>query len=87
MTELGQMLVEHGIKKGMAKGKSYGESIKLICQVRKKVAKGMDASQIAEMLEEDEIVIDRIVILLKEYGESSDEKLAEKLQDLNVTQK
>lgn len=80
MTELGQMLVEHGMKKG----KTYGESIKLICLVRKKVDKGMDVSEITEMLEEDESVINKIVMLLKEYGESSDESLAEKLQDLNT---
>ena len=69
----------------MKKGKTYGESMKLIWLVRKKVAKGMDVAQITEILEEDENVIGKIVMLLAEYGESSDESLAEKLQDLDIS--
>lgn len=61
MTILGQMLMEDGMKKGIEKG----EMIKLISQVLKKAKKGMTPKMIAETLEEDSEIVERICRAVK----------------------
>lgn len=69
---------------GRIEGKAIGEYIKLIQLVRKKVEKGADSSQIADMLEEDETIVNQIAALIKENENCSDEKLAEKLVSFDI---
>ena len=60
MTKLGQMLVDDGIEKGIERGREEGEIKKLIAIVLKKIRKNCDVPEIAEMLEEEESVIQKI---------------------------
>ncbi len=68
---------EEGLKDGLAKGLE----LKLIRQVCKKLAKNLSVPEIADMLEEDENVIQKIVdIALPLAPDFDTEKIFEKLK-------
>lgn len=91
MTLLGEMLVADGMRKGMQKGlqegkqegriegREEGGQIKLISMVRKKMLRGYDPAQIAEVLEEEPAKVEKICRILKAEGmEVSDEEIYRK---------
>ena len=61
----------------LEEGESRGEMLKLISQVRKKMAKSMNSDEIAEMLEEDLPVIERIYRVIEEHSEWEDTQVYE----------
>lgn len=72
MTYLGELLVADGMEKGLQKGRV----LYLIGVVRKKWNRGCRAGEIAEFLEEDPEVIQRICDLLRRNGSGcSDEEI------------
>lgn len=84
MTYLGELLVadgmekgmKKGLQKGMQKGMQKGRMLYLIGVVRKKWNRGCRAGEIAEFLEEDPEVIQRICDLLHRNGPGcSDEEI------------
>ena len=87
MTLLGQMLMEDGIEKGIEKGIEQGikkgiergEMIKLISQVIKKAGKGMLPNGIAEVLEENPAVINRIYSAVREHPDLDENAIYELL--------
>ena len=94
MTLLGEMLVADGMRKGMQKGMQEGKQegriegreeggqIKLISMVRKKMLRGYDPAQIAEVLEEEPEKVEKICRILKAEGmEASDEEIYRKYRE------
>lgn len=71
MTILGQMLMEDGIEKG--------ERIKLISLVLKKAKRGMRPEVIAETLEEDQAVVERICEVISKHPDLKAEELYEQI--------
>lgn len=71
MTILGQMLMEDGIEKG--------ERIKLISLVLKKAKRGLKPEVIAETLEEDPEVVERICEVINKYPDLKAEELYEQI--------
>ena len=61
----------------LEEGESRGEMLKLISQVRKKMTKSMKPDEIAEMLEEDLPVIERIYRVIEEHSEWEDTQVYE----------
>lgn len=62
-----------------AEGKEQGQILKLISLVRKKLHKGLSMKEIADMLEEEEAVIEPIYGLLKSHADWDDERICEEL--------
>ncbi|MDD2971849.1 MAG: hypothetical protein PHE02_06945 [Lachnospiraceae bacterium] len=58
---------QKGLEEGKLKGRNEGEYIKLISQVCRKLQKNYDASQIAEMLEEEKDIIEKICAAASKY--------------------
>ena len=58
-------LIEDGKQEGRAEGKQLGKDEKLTELVVKKVKKGLSVSEIADVLEEDEETIRKIIESLK----------------------
>ena len=94
MTLLGEMLVADGMRKGMQKGlqegkqegriegREEGGQIKLISMVRKKMLRGYDPAQIADVLEEEPEKVEKICRILKAEGmEVSDEEIYRKYRE------
>ena len=69
-----------GIREGMERGRQEGRSLTLISQVQKKLDKGKSISQIAEELEEEVPVIERIYKAVAEEPEADLEIIFEKLK-------
>lgn len=68
-----------GIAEGRAEGKAEGMSLKLICQIRKKVQKNMSIKETAEMLEEESSAIIPIYELIQKHPDWEDEKICGEL--------
>ncbi len=86
MTLLGEMLVADGMQKGKQEGRIEGREeggqIKLISMVRKKMLRGYDPAQIAEVLEEEPEKVEKICRILKAEGmEVSDEEIYRKYRE------
>ena len=79
MCNLSEAIEEKGIEKGMTEG----EYVKLICQAKKKAAKNISIEACAEMLEEDVSVICRIYDLLKAHPEWNERRI---FAELNIEQ-
>ena len=69
---------EEGWEDGLEKGRTEGEWMKLVSQVQKKLAKGLNAAVIAEMLEEPEPLMEELIRLI----ETNPEKTAQELGKL-----
>ncbi len=63
---------EDGVKSGFELGEAKGEIYKVIQLIYRKLQKGKAISVIAEELEEDVSVVDRICRVIKECGDISD---------------
>ena len=57
---------------GERKGREEGASLSIIRQVQRKLAKGCDAEQIADALEEKPEAIEEIIAAIREAGEGAD---------------
>lgn len=69
-----------GLEIGRAEGRAEGELRRLILQVRKKYDKGISAEETAEMLEETPVLVTKIMDILKESPELTDEEIYEKIK-------
>ena len=76
MTELGKMLVNDGFEKGLAEGKAEVEA-KFVAIIRKKRAKGLDASAIAKELELETAYVEKVMALIAEGPSVSDLQIAQ----------
>ena len=63
-----------GRAEGKAEGRTEGESYKLVSQVCRKLRKGKEPERIAEELEEEVELIQRICQTAKEFGPGYDEE-------------
>ena len=70
--------LEKGRAEGLSEGRTEGEWMKLVSQVQKKLAKGLNAAVIAEMLEEPEPLMEELIRLI----ETNPEKTAQELGKL-----
>ena len=89
MTQVAQLLMDEGREEGREEGRlagiSDGEQYKLISQVLKKLKKNYKVSEIADMLEEDESIIQRISDAAQKYAPDYDEtKCAELLEQMEL---
>ena len=64
---------EEGREEGRSEGRSEGEDRKLISQVCRKLIKHRNAEQIAEALEEDPVLIAKIVAAAEQCAPDYDE--------------
>ena len=72
---------DEGLKEGRKEGRVEGLELKLIHQVCKKLSKNLSVPEIADMLEEDETMIQRIVdIAIPSAPDYDAEKILEKLK-------
>lgn len=65
---------------GMAAGRKDGEILKLLFLIRKKSAKGLTTAEIADILEESEDNIIRILNLMNSHPDWTDEQLLHELR-------
>ena len=65
--------------RGIEKGITQGETLKLIMLVQKKARKGDSIAKIADDLVEDEIVISPIYKMVKEYPEDTERDIYQRL--------
>jgi hypothetical protein len=70
---------EEGIAIGEAKGIPLGETKKLVSQIRKKTARGMEVKEIAQLLEEDDFFIQKIHNLILSHPEWKDDEIVRRL--------
>lgn len=93
MTQVAQLLMEEGRREGREEGRqegrqsgiSDGEQYKLISQVLKKLKKNCGVSEIADMLEEDEDIIQLICDTAQKYAPDYDEtKCTELLEQIQL---
>ena len=81
MTQVAQLLMEEGREEGRQEGRQY----QLISLVLKKLKKNCGVSEIADMLEEDEDIIQRIYDTAQKYAPDYDEtKCAELLEQMQL---
>lgn len=64
--------IEQGIPQGIAQGIAQGETIKLISMICRKIKKGKDAVVIAEELDEEPLVVERIYGVAKSFAPEYD---------------
>lgn len=67
--------LKEGRQEGLKEGRSEGEILKVISQVRKKLARNVSAKDIAEMLEEELDYIIKIVEAVQDNPQFSDEQI------------
>lgn len=79
MTQVGQMLIDEGIEKGLEAGKAKGEVLKLISMIRKKLAKGYTVTQTADALEEAPDTILPIFTAIKNAPTATDEIILDRV--------
>ena len=72
-------ILDNAINKGIERGITQGENLKLIMQVQKKMKKGDSITKIADDLVEDEIVISPIYKMVKEYPEDTEKDIYQRL--------
>ena len=72
-------ILDNAINKGIERGITQGENLKLIMQVQKKIKKGDSIAKIADDLVEDEIVISPIYKMVKEYPEDTERDIYQRL--------
>ena len=81
MTQVAQLLMEEGREEGRQEGRQY----QLISLVLKKLKKNCGVSEIADMLEEDEDIIQRIYDTAQKYAPDYDEtKCTELLEQMQL---
>lgn len=68
---------EIALEEGESIGIVKGEALHLISQVRKKIAKSMSAEEIAELLEEEMSVIERMYHIIMQHPEWEDGQVYE----------
>ena len=81
MTLLGEMLVEDGMQKGRLEGRLEGrregrlegELLKLVSLIRKKMLRGCQEEQIADLLEEDIQTVEKICRTVSAHPEKDDQ--------------
>ena len=74
--------LQEGKQEGRIEGREEGGQIKLISMVRKKMLRGYDPAQIAEVLEEEPEKVEKICRILKAEGmEVSDEEIYRKYRE------
>lgn len=66
---------KEGRKEGLREGRNEGETIKVISQIRKKLARNISEEDMADMLEEELEYIRKIVKLVQDNPELSDEQI------------
>lgn len=71
---------KEGLKEGLKEGRSEGEVLKVISQIRKKLVRNVSEEDMADMLEEELEYIKKIVKLVQENPEFSDEQIFYKLR-------
>jgi len=69
-----------GRAEGKAEGKAEGELLKLLSQIRKKQKRGCSALEIADALEENEEYIAKILTLMEQNPDETEEEWLEKLK-------
>ena len=93
MTQVAQLLMEEGRREGREEGRqegrqsgiSDGEQYKLISQVLKKLKKNCGVSEIADMLEEDEDIIQLICDTAQKYApDYAETKCTELLEQIQL---
>lgn len=73
--------VEYGIERGIEQGIARGGQQKVVFQVRRKLDKNMKQKEIAELLEENEEQVGRIVFLIRNNPGADDRKICEMLEN------
>lgn len=68
-----------GEARGITIGQAQGEKQKLISMVRKKMVKGMTAGQIAELLEEDPILVEKVYTSIRKHPDWKDDRICHNL--------
>ena len=81
MTLLGEMLVEDKMQKGRREGRLEGELLKLVSQIRKKMLRGCQEEQIADLLEEDIQTVEKICRTVSAHPEKDDQEICQLLME------
>ena len=89
MTLLGEMLVEDGMQRGRLEGRLEGrregrlegELLKLVSLIRKKMLRGCQEEQIADLLEEDIQTVEKICRTVSAHPEKDDQGICQLLME------
>ena len=71
---------ERGIERGIEQGREQGVLLNLVYQVRRKKNKGMAVEEIAEILEADEQLVQKMYQALALHPENTDTEIVELLK-------
>ena len=71
---------ECGIERGIEQGREQGVLLNLVYQVRRKKNKGMAVEEIAEILEADEQLVQKMYQALELHPENTDTEIVELLK-------
>ena len=71
--------IEQGREQGMEQGKDLGSLLKIVTITLKKAKKGMQATEIADILEEEEALIETILKLKQQFPDAAEMQIAVKI--------
>ena len=71
--------MEQGIEQGREQGKDLGSLLKIVTITLKKAKKGMQAKEIADILEEEEALIETILKLKQQFPDAAETQIAVKI--------
>ena len=72
---------DEGMAKGKAEGETAGQRKKLISIVRKISARNMSPKAIADMLEEDRVLVEKICDQLRDHPDWEDDRIYKELKE------
>lgn len=79
MNKVTKLIFDEGVECGITRGITQGRQEKTVFLVRRKLVKNMRQKEIAELLEENEEQIQRIIFLIKNHPDADDKKICELL--------
>ena len=71
--------MEQGMEQGREQGKDLGSLLKIVTITLKKAKKGMQATEIADILEEEEALIETILKLKQQFPDAAEMQIAVKI--------
>jgi len=71
--------MEQGMEQGREQGKDLGSLLKIVTITLKKAKKGMQAKEIADILEEEEALIETILKLKQQFPDAAETQITVKI--------
>lgn len=83
MCNLGEGICERAYERGINQGIEQGETLKVVLHIKRMYAKGIAVSEIAELLDEDIELVNKVVTLVEKSKDIEDDEIVKLLMSLN----